>query len=175
MTVKLPIADQAQTVCATEDESKQYRVGDLAQVTNKTVRALHLYEELGLLRPSERSKGNYRMYGADAVTRVQWISKLQELGFSLPEIREVLSQWEKSGSAPNAMQRLRELYEERLEQTRKQIAHLQSLERELVASVGYLSACTTCEPVRLINACPKCEQHTCEAPVLVAGLHSQMH
>src|SRR5512138_3572230 len=79
------------------------RVGDLARETNKTVRALHLYEELGLLHPVERSKGGFRLYGQDAVVRVRWIVKLQDMGFSLPDIREVLQQWEKSGSALDAM------------------------------------------------------------------------
>ncbi|MET0284562.1 MAG: MerR family DNA-binding transcriptional regulator, partial [Polyangiales bacterium] len=42
------------------------RVGDLAKRTNKTVRALHLYEEHGLLTPAQRSSGGYRLYGRDA-------------------------------------------------------------------------------------------------------------
>src|SRR4051812_45582301 len=47
------------------------QVGDLAKQSGKTVRAIHLYEELGLLRPPARSKGRYRLFSADAVTRVR--------------------------------------------------------------------------------------------------------
>ncbi|MEI8256729.1 MAG: MerR family transcriptional regulator, partial [Deltaproteobacteria bacterium] len=72
------------------DDGRLLRVGDLAQRANKTVRALHLYEELGLLRPSERSKGGFRLFGHEAVVRVRWIAKLQEMGFSLPEIKEMV-------------------------------------------------------------------------------------
>src|SRR5947209_7637254 len=54
------------------------QVGDLAKQSGKTVRAIHLYEELGLLRPHARSKGRYRLFSADAVTRVRWIGKLQD-------------------------------------------------------------------------------------------------
>src|SRR6266545_692743 len=115
MTLKLPIAEAGSA--AGDEESQRLRVGDLAQRTNKTVRALHLYEELGLLRPSERSKGGFRLYGPDAAVRVRWISKLQEMGFSLPEIREVLNDWESSGSAPDAMYRVRELYTQKLKGT----------------------------------------------------------
>lgn len=148
------------------------RVGDLAQRTQKTVRALHLYEELELLRPAERSRGGFRLYAPDAVLRVRWISCLQEMGFSLPEIREVLQQWEHSGSAPDAMTRIRALYAQKLEQTRRQIRRLAELRHELEASVEYLSGCEVCDPEKLISACPRCELHGDQgAPDLVAGLH----
>src|SRR5437764_14542604 len=121
MTLRLPIAQLDETLEAHDagggEGSRPLRVGDLAQKTNKTVRALHLYEELGLLLPSERSKGGYRLYGRDAAVRVRWISKLQDLGFSLPEIRELLQQWAGSGSASGAMHRMRELSARKLEET----------------------------------------------------------
>jgi MerR family copper efflux transcriptional regulator len=181
MTVRLPIADMASELALRpprEASSAEgvapcdlLRVGDLAQRTNKTVRALHLYEELGLLHPVERSKGGFRLYGPDAVVRVRWISKLQDMGFSLPDIRELLHTWEVSGSASGAMARIRELYRQKLEETDAQIKRLQELRHELTASVAYLETCEVCDPVRLISACPHCEMHGCGAPDLVAGLH----
>jgi len=173
MTLKLPIAEAGSA--AGDEESQRLRVGDLAQRTNKTVRALHLYEELGLLRPSERSKGGFRLYGPDAAVRVRWISKLQEMGFSLPEIREILNDWESSGSAPDAMFRVRELYTQKLKETESQLERLTALKKELLGSLEYLDTCSTCDPERLISACCKCDLHGCNAPELVAGLHSQKH
>ena len=73
------------------------KVGELARRAGKTVRALHLYEELGLLDPIERSKGGFRLYAEDALLRVRWISKLQDMGFSLTDIQTMLRQWERSG------------------------------------------------------------------------------
>ena len=46
------------------------RVGELAKAVGKTVRAMHLYEELGLLEPAARSEGGFRLYGSDAVDRI---------------------------------------------------------------------------------------------------------
>ena len=43
------------------------QVGDLARESGKTVRAIHLYEELSLLKPTSRSKGGYRLYSAEAL------------------------------------------------------------------------------------------------------------
>jgi DNA-binding transcriptional MerR regulator len=173
MTLKLPIAEPSTECDAAVEEDRVLRVGDLAQRTRKTVRALHLYEELGLLRPSERSKGGYRLYTADAVLRVRWINKLQEMGFSLPEIKELLVDWEGSGNAAGAMHRVRELYAQKLEETRRQIDTLTTLRAELERSIEYLDTCETCDPERLVHACARCDLHDCATPELVAGLHGK--
>ena len=47
---------------------KRLKIGELAKLSGKSVRALHLYEELGLLTPAERSKGGFRLYGTETVT-----------------------------------------------------------------------------------------------------------
>jgi DNA-binding transcriptional MerR regulator len=60
------------------------------QGDGKTVRAIHLYEELGLLKASERSKGRYRLFTEEALVRVRWITKLQSLGLSLSEIQQLV-------------------------------------------------------------------------------------
>jgi MerR family copper efflux transcriptional regulator len=154
--------------------ARPLRVGQLARLSGKTVRALHLYEEMGLLEPTERSKGGYRLYASGSLTRVAWISHLQDLGFSLPEIRSVLSEWKASSSAGAAMQRVTELYRQKLGEARAQIARLRALEAELDKGLSYLETCETCEPVRAVEACGTCDRRECDthAPVLVAGLTS---
>ena len=151
------------------------KVGELARLSGKTVRALHLYEERGLLEPIERSKGGYRLYADDALVRVRWISKLQEMGFSLTDIQNMLRQWEKSGSAPNAMLRVGDLLKVKLQETREQIARLRALESELKSSIEYLDICPTCSPKQDLTACNSCELHASNqsAPDLVAGFHAQ--
>lgn len=150
------------------------RVGELARLSGKTVRALHLYEERGLLDPVERSKGGYRLYGQDALVRVRWISKLQEMGFSLNDIQSMLRQWEQSGSAPDAMLRVGELLKAKLEETREQIVRLHALENELRSSLEYLETCPKCSPQQELTACTSCELHEqgASAPDLVAGFHA---
>src|SRR5262245_33587781 len=69
------------------DDAELMQVGDLAKEAGKTVRAIHLYEELNLLKPAARSKGRYRLYSRDALTRIRWIGKLQDMGFSLTDIQ----------------------------------------------------------------------------------------
>ncbi len=148
------------------------RVGELAKRTGKTVRALHLYEEIGILEPAHRTEAGYRMYGPESVKRVEWITRLQDAGLSLPEIRELVASWGTSASAPGAMRALTELYRGKLEETRLQIERLVDLSAELERSLAYLETCETCEPVRVVTACASCDRHECDdhAPVLVAGL-----
>jgi DNA-binding transcriptional MerR regulator len=148
------------------------KVGELAKRTGKTVRAVHLYEELGLLAPAVRSKGGFRLYHGRAVTRIEWISKLQDLGFSLTEIKAFLRDWEQSETAPQAMARLREIFSDKLRETRETIGHLTRLVDDLQETLHYMDSCRSCEPVHAQHECGTCDihGHDGKAPLLVDGL-----
>lgn len=148
------------------------KIGQLARKTGKTVRALHLYEEMGLLSP-ERSEGGFRLYGSDELARVYWISKLQDMGFKLSQIAGLLEAVSASGSAPEAMQGVRELFQDKLRDTREQIQKLLQLERDIAESLSYLEACRGCAEAST-KACVECgeERHGgIPEPKLVAGIH----
>ncbi|RMG97567.1 MAG: MerR family transcriptional regulator [Deltaproteobacteria bacterium] len=155
-------------------DSHLLKVGELSRRTGKTVRALRLYESEGLLQPKCRSKGGFRLYGTDAVVRVYWIAKLQDLGFSLAQIRNLLSTVERSRRAPEAMEAVRELFRGKLEATRAQIARLSALERDLEESLAYLEGCRSCEEESAPQACATCSTPHVgghgRPPALVAGL-----
>ena len=148
------------------------KVGELARDTGKTVRALHLYEELGLLRPVQRTEGGFRLYAPEARERVHWISKLQDMGFSLHEIQAFLKDWEHAQIALTAMERVRATFEQKLRETRDQQAKLVLLERELLDSMAYLDGCKSCEITHSTQECVQCDihGHKGEAPPLVAGI-----
>ncbi len=150
------------------------QIGDLARETGKTVRAIHLYEELGLLAPAQRSKGGFRLYERDALLRIRWIGKLQEMGFSLGDIQTIVREWELMGSAPGAMKGMREVYVRKLEETRAQLRRLEALAEELVGSVAYLETCDVCDPQRLLSACDCCDLHDKEldVPELILGFRA---
>ncbi len=67
-----------------------FTVGDLAKLTGVTVRALHHYDELGLVVPSQRSAAGYRLYGDADILRLQQVFLFRELGLPLDEIAAVL-------------------------------------------------------------------------------------
>ncbi len=176
---RLPLlqpSDQAVVRSLEEARSREdlMQIGDLAHETGKTVRAIHLYEELGLLSPAARSKGRYRLYGPEALTRIRWIGKLQEMGFSLGDIQTIVREWERAGNAPDAMKRMREVYQRKLEETREQRRRVEALEHELEASLRYLDTCDVCDPQRLLSACNCCDLHDKETdvPELVLGFRA---
>lgn len=74
----------------TQAEEASYTVGSLAKLAGVTVRALHHYEDEGLLHP-ERSTSGYRRYGATDVERLQQILLLRSCGLSLGAIRDALA------------------------------------------------------------------------------------
>jgi DNA-binding transcriptional MerR regulator len=68
------------------------KVGDLARSNHLTVRTLHHYDAIGLLKPSARSESGYRLYNREDVARLQAILALRELGLPLPDIATVFAQ-----------------------------------------------------------------------------------
>lgn len=148
------------------------KVGDLARLSGKTVRAIHLYEEIGLLKPSTRSSGGFRLYDSAAVDRVKWIELLHTAGFSLQEMGEVLRSWWQAELGPEAMQRLRALFEQKLAETRAAIDRHQRLERELLDGLAYLQTCRSCDIQENSVGCVHCEldHGMSNEPALVAGI-----
>lgn len=65
-------------------------VGQLAERSGVTVRTLHHYDEIGLLRPSGRSAAGYRLYGAEELVRLQHVVVYRRLGFALEDIAVLL-------------------------------------------------------------------------------------
>ena len=156
-----------------QSATQTLRVGQLANKAGKTVRTIHFYEELGLLSPASRSKGGFRQYDENSLTRIHWIDRLQQLGFSLNDIREFLQDFEEIDSGPLAMGKLQHFYKDKLEEARTAITRLQALETELMDSLHYLSSCDSCDTQTLKTACGSCEElpHAdTVAPVLVAAL-----
>lgn len=69
---------------------KQHTVKQLAEISGVTVRALHHYDEIGLLKPSHRTDAGYRLYEEKDLMRLQQILLYRELDFSLEDIKQIL-------------------------------------------------------------------------------------
>lgn len=91
-----------------------FTVGQLAKVTGLTVRALHHYDAIGLLSPSQRSDAGYRLYGQGDIIKLFRVQALQRLGLSLAEIEGVL---DRAGTAlPALIARQVETLDKQIEQ-----------------------------------------------------------
>ena len=69
----------------------RYSIGSLSKLSGVSIRALHHYDKLGLLRPSEIAQSGYRYYDDAAVEKLWQILFFRELDFPLNEIAQILS------------------------------------------------------------------------------------
>ncbi len=99
-------------------------IGQLARRAELAPETLRHYERLGLVEPSRRTDSNYRLYDADAVRRLHFIRRAQSLGFSLPEIRQLLGL---HAQGAGDMAQVRAIAEQRLRQIEQRLADLHSL------------------------------------------------
>lgn len=77
--------------------------GEIAKKAGVSQKAVRLYDEKGLLKPTDYSEGNYRLYDKEALQILEKIVALKQIGFSLEEIRDNLT----SGDAKNIEEALR--------------------------------------------------------------------
>ena len=68
-----------------------YTVRQLARIAGVSVRTLHYYDRIGLLKPTSYSSSGYRQYSGDAVVPLQQIMFFREMGFSLDDIKHIMS------------------------------------------------------------------------------------
>jgi len=70
---------------------RHFSIGELAKETGVKVVTVRYYEQIGLLPEPPRTSGNYRTYTEDHLGRLHFIRRSRDLGFSLDQIRELLS------------------------------------------------------------------------------------
>jgi DNA-binding transcriptional MerR regulator len=69
----------------------ELKINEVAKLTGITVRTLHYYDEIGLLKPSKITEAGYRIYNDDSLEILQQILFFKELDFSLNDIKEIMS------------------------------------------------------------------------------------
>ncbi|MDD3919858.1 MAG: MerR family transcriptional regulator [Eubacteriales bacterium] len=87
------------------------KINEVAKLTGVTVRTLHYYDEIGLLKPSQVTEAGYRLYNDAALSRLQQILFFRELDFELTEIREIMDS--PAYDAAEALQKQKTLLEQR--------------------------------------------------------------
>lgn len=109
-----------------------YQPGDFARRAGVTVRALHHYDRLGLLKPRSRTGAGYRLYCPADFARLQQIVTLKFIGFPLSEIKKLLS----GTPLPTALRLQRTTLEEKRGQLDQAIAAISQAERLLKSGAG---------------------------------------
>jgi len=108
------------------------KIGEVARRAGVRVQTLHFYERTGLLPKPRRSSTDYRLYSRDAIDRVAFIKKAQQLGLTLEEIKDILGL--KDHGVPPC-RRVAELGERRLLALDAEIAKLRKFRSTLAAAL----------------------------------------
>lgn len=108
-----------------------FTVGEVARIARVSVRALHHYDEIGLVKPSGRSAAGYRLYTEADLDRLQQVLFFRELGFKLEDIVAILR--DPAFDRRKALIAQRALLEEKVERARSM---LQLVEKTLRALDG---------------------------------------
>jgi MerR family mercuric resistance operon transcriptional regulator len=125
------------------------KIGDVAERGGVNLQTIRYYEREGLLPEPPRLASGYRLFPEAAVRRVRFIKRAQELGFSLAEIRELLSLRENADAGAQDMR----------ERARAKVADIEEKIRTLRAMKKALNA--------LAESCPGCGPLS-ECPILDA-------
>jgi len=67
------------------------KINEVAKLTGITIRTLHYYDEIGLLKPSQITEAGYRLYDENNLSELQQILLFKELNFPLNEIKEIMT------------------------------------------------------------------------------------
>lgn len=110
-------------------------VKEVSNITGVSVRTLHHYDELGLLKPTQVTHAGYRLYDDTALERLHTILLLRQLQFPLKEIKEII---DKPGFDPiAALSQQIELLELRRQQLDEIIAHAKSIQKTGVMDMNF--------------------------------------
>lgn len=109
--------------------NKLMKIGEVAKQTGIGIETLRFYERSGLLDAPARTEAGYRLYGADALTTLEFIKRAQILGFTLTEINRIISE-SRSGASP--CNEVREIVRQRLAELDERLQQMQ-LYRDAVA------------------------------------------
>src|SRR6266403_6046639 len=101
-----------------QDNEKLFQAQEFAKLAGVTVRALHHYDRLGLLKPKQRTRSGYRLYSERDFARLEQIVVLKFLGIPLKQIRGLL---EAESNLTVALQRQQEILGEKRRQLDKAI------------------------------------------------------
>lgn len=111
----------------------KYQIGEVANRVGLSLRTLRYYEEVGVLEPSARTQGGFRLYTDRDVDRLALVKRLKPLEFSLDELRELLSVLDRL-ARPGLDA------EERAELTDRLAAYAEAAEQRCAALRGQLTA-----------------------------------
>jgi Cu(I)-responsive transcriptional regulator len=105
-----------------------YKIGQVAKRVNMPVKTIRYYADIGLIEPSSRSDGNYRLYDDRDIRKLGFVRRSRAFGFSVEQCKELLSLYEDDS---RAAENVREIANERLREIKILMGDLKAMHDEL--------------------------------------------
>lgn len=116
----------------TKRTNRWYKAAEFAKLGGVTVRTLHHYDRLGLLKPSGRTAKGYRLYGERDFARLQQVVTLKFIGFPLKQIKDILERG--SFDLAKELRRQREIIVEQHSRLERAVRAIEKVERVLAST-----------------------------------------
>ncbi|WP_373889533.1 Cu(I)-responsive transcriptional regulator [Massilia sp. IC2-476] len=113
-----------------EQAATQLNIGDAAKASGVSAKMIRHYESIGLVREPRRTGAGYRVYSGEDVRVLQFVHRARALGFSLEQIRRLLSLWQDQGRASADVRALARAH---IDELNKKIAEMEAMRRTLEA------------------------------------------
>ena len=131
--------------------------GDMARLSESTLRTVRFYEQEGLIEPERRSSCGHRLFSGRELMKLQLALDLREAGLSLQDIKALFSLKSDCACPEEASDRMSKVLTEQIDTMQQKIAKLRKLREELTAMVSVLTECQSCEEGNFPLACESCD------------------
>jgi DNA-binding transcriptional MerR regulator len=131
--------------------------GDMARLSNTTLRTVRFYEQEGLISSMAREGGCHRKFARSELRKLQIIADLREAGLSLQEIKALAGLKRRCASPTAAAQAMSQALCRRIDDLKARIDTLTRVRDELLSTVATIRSCHDCHEPRFPAACGDCK------------------
>lgn len=118
--------------------------GDMARLSNSTLRTVRFYEEENILRPTLRSEGGHRLFAETELEKLLLVTDMRAAGLSLDEIKTILSLKGASKTGAEASQRVGDFLHGQIQAMEEKVRVLQRLQEDFAQASSLFSKCHYC-------------------------------
>ena len=127
-------------------------ISQVAKRGGVNIQTIRYYERQGLLAPTSRTEAAYRIFSAESVRRIRFIKRAQELGFSLKEIKDLLSL---RIDAHTTQADIRKRTQAKIADVEQKILHLQAIHASLLRMAEDCSGCGSLKDCPILESLDK--------------------
>jgi DNA-binding transcriptional MerR regulator len=136
---------------------KLLTTGDMARLSNNTVRTVRFYEETGVLEPAHRSEGGHRLFPVTELDKLIFVTAMRNAGLSLEEIKLLLGMKGGHACGAEAASKVIPILEQHISAMTEKIAVLSRVRGEFQRATERLGACLGChDQQRFPKHCGAC-------------------